>query len=183
MCTCALCSLTCTLHVHYENFQFEWVKGHVSSASSNYGLLLTSSIILPSFIILRLNILLSYGENSHTQTDRRTNGHTRRSDIKHSCGILDNDCKYFESYGDGEVNGSKHKFHTNDEIWKRNPQSLTWIERTSNESIVCIVGQNLDRLFLNILISQTLDVTAPKLENRIKLAHASYVIRLILWVA
>ena len=63
---CALCKL-----------KFDRVKGHVRDPSSNSKLLLTSTIIVQSFIILLLTLFLSYGENRHT--DRRTDGHTRRS--------------------------------------------------------------------------------------------------------
>ena len=51
------------------------VKGHIRDSSSNSMLLLTSSIIVPNFIILRRRV----HELSWKQTDRRTDGHTRRS--------------------------------------------------------------------------------------------------------
>ena len=74
-CTCTLRSLTCTLNVHYENLQFDRVKGRVRDPYSNSVLLLTSSIYVPSFIILRQIGL----ELRWKQTDRQTDGHTRRS--------------------------------------------------------------------------------------------------------
>ena len=57
MCTCTLFSLACTLSVHYENLKFDRVKGHVRDPSLNSMLLLTSSVFVPSFIILRLIVL------------------------------------------------------------------------------------------------------------------------------
>ena len=73
MCTCTLC----TLNAHYENLKFDRVKGHVLGPSSNSMLLLTSNIIVQSFIIVRLIVLELWGK----QTDGRgrTDGHTRRS--------------------------------------------------------------------------------------------------------
>ena len=61
--------------VHQNTPQFDRVKGRVRDPSSNPMLLLTSSIIVPSFIILRLRVL----KLSCERTDRRTDGHTRQS--------------------------------------------------------------------------------------------------------
>ena len=68
MCTCTLCSLTYTLNVHYENLQFERVTSHVRDPSSNSMLLLTSSVYVHSFVILRLIVLELWWK----QTDRQT---------------------------------------------------------------------------------------------------------------
>ena len=70
LCACALCKL-----------QFDRVKGQVRDPSLNSMLLLTSSIYLQSFIILRLLILVK-------PTDRQTDIQDDR--IKHSYGILNN---------------------------------------------------------------------------------------------
>ena len=56
------------MNVHYENLQFDWVKGHARDPSSNSMLLLTSSVYVPSFIILRLMVI----ELWRKQTDRQT---------------------------------------------------------------------------------------------------------------
>ena len=56
-CECTLCSLTGTLNVHYENLQFDQVKGHVRDPSLNSVLLLTSSIYVRNFINLRHIVL------------------------------------------------------------------------------------------------------------------------------
>ena len=77
--TCTLCTLTSTLNVHYENLQFDRVKGHVRDPFSNSILLLTSSKIVPSFIILRLIVLELSWKRTDGRTDRQTDGHTRRS--------------------------------------------------------------------------------------------------------
>ena len=68
----AVCRLTCTLNVHYENLQFYPVKGHVRDPSSNSVLLLTSSIYVPSFIILRQIVLELSWKQTDGQTDRET---------------------------------------------------------------------------------------------------------------
>ena len=56
MWTCALCSLTCTLNVRYENLENRG-KGLVPGPTSKPTLLLTSTIIMQSFSILRLIVL------------------------------------------------------------------------------------------------------------------------------
>ena len=85
-CSCTLCSLACTLNFHYENLKFDLVKGHVRDPPSNSILLLTSSVYVPSFIILRLIVF----ELCWKQTDRQTDGQRDIQDnrIKHFRGIL-----------------------------------------------------------------------------------------------
>ena len=61
------------VHVHYVRHQFDRVRGYVRDPSSNSMSLLTSSIIVQSFIILRRLV------HVHELLWKRTDGHTRRS--------------------------------------------------------------------------------------------------------
>ena len=77
-----------SVHVQYVNLQFDRVKGHARDPSSKSMLLLTSSIYVQSFIILRLIVLELSGKQTIGQTDGRTDIQDDR--IKQSCGILNN---------------------------------------------------------------------------------------------
>ena len=70
-CTCTLCSIRCTLNVHYENLQFDRVKGHARDPSSKSMLLLTSTITVQSFISLR-PLVLELCVKTDGRTGRRT---------------------------------------------------------------------------------------------------------------
>ena len=71
-CACTLCSITCILNGQFENLQFDRVKGHARDPSSNSMLLLTSTIIVQSFIILSRFV----PELSWARRDRQTNRQT-----------------------------------------------------------------------------------------------------------
>ena len=94
------------LHVHYavlhalwmctmKVFNFSGLKSCMWLIFEPHVLLLTSSVYVPSFIIIRLIVL----ELSWKQTDRRTDRQTGIQDnrIKHSCGILNKKSKTLKS--------------------------------------------------------------------------------------
>ena len=60
MCACTLCTMQSYMQSEFcnsENLQFDQVKGHALDPSSNTRLLLTSSINVQNFNILRLIVL------------------------------------------------------------------------------------------------------------------------------